>query len=54
MDDSCYARSAIKKIEAYEKNGIYLGERLIITFETSESVLNTNTIENIVQRFLVK
>lgn len=54
MDDTCYARSAIKKIEAYEKNGIYLGERLIITFETSESVLNTNTIENIVQRFLVK
>lgn len=54
MDDPVYARKAIKKIEAYEKNGIYMGERLIVTFETSESVLGTGVIENQVRRFLVK
>ena len=54
MDDSVYARNAIRKIEAYEKNGIYMGDRLIVTFETSESVLNTNMIEKIVQRFLMR
>lgn len=54
MDDPNYARSAIKKIEAYEKNGIYMGERLIVTFETSESVLNTSMIEKNVQRFLIR
>lgn len=53
MDDPNYARSAIKKLEAYEKNGIYMGERLIVTFETTESVLNTSMIENNVKRFLI-
>ncbi|MGN0343178.1 MAG: hypothetical protein ACI4DO_10345 [Roseburia sp.] len=53
MDDPVYARKAIKKMEAYEKNGIYVGERLIVTFETSESILNTNVIETQVRRFLI-
>lgn len=52
MDDPVYARKAIKKIEAYEKSGIYVGERLIVTFETSESVLSTRVIETQVRRYL--
>lgn len=32
MDDSEYAKTAIKKIKTYEDNGIYLGENLILTF----------------------
>lgn len=36
MDDPIYAQNAVKKIQAYEENGIYPGERLILTFETSK------------------
>lgn len=53
MDDPGYARNAIRKIEWYESDEIYIGERLIITFETSEKVLNTNEIERVVRRYLI-
>lgn len=52
MDDPAYIGNAIKKIDAYEKSGIYMGERLILTFETSECVLNSETIENYARRYL--
>lgn len=53
MDDPDYARKAIKKIESYENNGIYLGERLIVTFETLNKILGTKEIERNVRRFLM-
>ena len=53
MDDPVYAKSAIKKIEAYERNGIFPGERLILTFETSQSALSNNIIEAMVEKYLL-
>lgn len=32
-DDPTYARSMVRKIQAYENNGIFPGERLILTYE---------------------
>lgn len=52
MDDQAYATSAVKKIKSYEENGIYAGERLILTFETQKTVLNTGDIESVVNSFL--
>lgn len=52
MDDSGYAKTAIKKIQSYEENEIYVGERLILTFETETTLLNTKDIERNVKRFL--
>lgn len=51
MDDPVYASNAVKKIKQYENNGIFIGERLIVTFETPKLILNTNDIERIVGRF---
>lgn len=53
MDDPGYARKAVKKIESYEKNGIYVGDRLVLTFETETSVLNRQSIERNVKRYLI-
>ena len=53
MDDPIYAQNAVKKIQAYEENGIYPGERLILTFETSKVVLNTQLIEGLVHKYLL-
>lgn len=49
MDKQEYARNAVRKIELYQKNGIYPGERLILTFETEQSMLN----QNILEKFLI-
>ncbi len=53
MDDPGYARSAIKKIQGYEENGIFVGDRLILTFETETTILNTKDIERNVKRYLL-
>lgn len=52
MDNPEYARAAIRKIESYEKNGIYPGENLILTFETQQNVLDFKIIEEMIDRYL--
>lgn len=52
MDQPEYARAAVAKIDSYQKNGIYIGENLIVTFETEKNVLSTKTIEELVEKYL--
>lgn len=53
MDDPEYASKAVNKIKTYEKNGIFVGERLIVTQETSGIVLQSSDIERKVKKFLL-
>lgn len=53
MDDAVYAQKAVKKIELYEKNGIFPGERLTLTFETGQTALNNEIIEAMAKRYLI-
>ena len=52
VDSPDYARKMVRKINAYEKNGIFVGERLILTYETEQTILNTDKIEQMVKRYL--
>lgn len=52
VDDPTYARNMVRKIQAYENNGIFVGERLILTYETEQSILNTDKIEQMVKKYL--
>lgn len=52
-DDPAYAKNMVKKIQAYENNGFFQGERLILTYETEQTILNTNKIEQLVNRYLL-
>ena len=53
VDDPVYARKLVKKIQAYENNGIFPGEKLILTYETEQTILNTTKIEQLVKRYLM-
>ena len=53
MDDPDYARKAIRKIETYEKNGILPGKNLILTFETSQSILDMKVVEKLTKEYLI-
>lgn len=53
MDNPEYAKNAVQKIELYEKNGLYPGERLILTFETSANVINTEILKKLTRRYLL-
>ena len=53
LDNPEYARAAVQKIGLYEINGIFPGEDLILTFETSTSVINTILIKSLTKRYLL-
>ena len=53
MDDGVYVQNAIRKIHAYEANGIYPGENLILTFETEKLVLDIRIVKRLVERYLL-
>lgn len=52
MDDPEYAEKAVRKIESYERNGIFSGENLILTYETMNQPLNQRTIKRMIERNL--
>ncbi len=53
MDDPEYAEKAVRKIDSYVRTGIIPGDRLIITFETSNYVLSDRTIKEMIDKFII-
>ena len=53
MDDPQYAEKSVKKINSYIDNGIIPGYRLLLTFETSNTVLNDRTIKKMIDNYIV-
>ncbi len=51
MDDPDYASAAVKKINAYIRNGYLPGERLIITYETLNCPLSMDCVERLVKKY---
>ena len=47
MDVPEYCSNALKRMELLQKNGIYPGKKLFMTFETRERPLNTNSIREL-------
>ena len=53
MDKPEYATKAVKKLNSYQMNGILPGERLILTFETEQDVLNSKIVSDLVDKYLI-
>ncbi len=49
MDDPDYAETALYKLSSYEKNGIYPGVNLFVTYETGKKALNTKSLDGLVR-----
>ena len=52
MDDPTYAANAAGKLRLYTENNIIPGHNLIITMETQDQHLSTQTLENIIEACL--
>lgn len=50
LDDEKYMDMVMYKLSTYEKNGIYLGVNLFITYETSKTPLNTRTLDGLIRK----
>lgn len=53
MDDPHYAETAINKIETYAKNGMFMGDTLLATFESRNKPLNQKSVEAIIKKYLL-
>ena len=53
MDQLEYADKAIKKIIEYQQSGYWLGKNLIVSFETSNKVLNVRELEDMLKQYLL-
>lgn len=53
MDDAEYVKNVNEKLDVYEANGIFLGDRLIITRETEARPLKIPQVQRLVKKFLL-
>lgn len=54
LDDPEYVSMAIYKLNTYEKNGIYLGTKLFLTYETSKKPLNVKALNEMINQLWVE
>lgn len=54
MDDRMYALHAVQRTKSYQKSGIFPGDRLIFTEETSGSPLGTDEIESVIRHYFTE
>lgn len=52
MDDEKYSESVVWKIESYERNKIFPGEKLLMTFESGKHPLNMKMVEEMILKYL--
>lgn len=53
MDNEEYCEKAIKKIESMEKNNLFSGESVILTYETKNHPLNIKVVNELIQKYLL-
>ncbi len=53
MDDSFYSKNACSKLQLYISHGIIPTIQLITTYETKDTPLSTETIENLVKEYFL-
>ena len=52
MDDPEYSQSFVNKLNTYQSGGIFPGRKLIMTFETSKSPLDTRMVKQTVEQYI--
>lgn len=52
MNNPQYVQNSLKKLQTYADNGIFPGHGLIVTYESEEVSLDTNTLDTIIQELI--
>ena len=53
MDNPEYIENALRRIDMYEKNDIFPGDKLILTHETLKYPINSRNIEKVILKYFV-
>ncbi len=49
LDEESYLESTLRKLNSYSENGIFLGDNLLVTYETSRHPLSTKMLEGVLR-----
>ena len=52
MDDPKYAEKVVRKINSYIANGYFPGDNLIVSYESSGTVLNDRIVVKMIDKYL--
>lgn len=52
VDERGYLRDALERVDCYENNGIYPGERLLLTYETDKRPLKRDELKKMLAHYL--
>lgn len=53
MDDAVYCEKNMRKLDLYERNGILLGNQLLVFHETYDAPLNVNVMKKYIEKYLI-
>ena len=53
MDNADYYGGVIRRLDLYAQNGIFVGDRLLLTYETSHYAINTAQLNHIIEKYLM-
>lgn len=53
MDDPVYCEKVLKKLRCYRENGYYIGENLIVTFESKNHIIDVKEIEDYINKYFL-
>lgn len=53
MDDMDYVRNVMRKLNTYEKHGIYIGVNLFVTYESAKYPLNTRGLDSMLRKLFI-
>lgn len=53
MDIPEYACKAVQKLESYGRNGIFPGDKLLLTYETSDMICDMRVVQKLLEQFLL-
>ena len=53
MDNQEYVERNIRKIDIYERNGYLLGEKLLLTHDTSKVPLSRTVLNSYIENYLL-
>ena len=51
MDDSEYVEQALHRIDVYQKNNMFLGDKLILSYETYKYPINSKNIDKLINHY---
>ena len=53
MDDPGYVMKMLERLDLYQSNGLYPGEKLLMTFESSSRPLAMPQLEQMIKKYLI-